>query len=116
MNDTNITLTVIVNIANLLGLIYNIPQMLHTYRIKSTGDISPLSVKLRILTSTIWIVYSIYLDLWDVLVSWTITFISAVFTGYYMWFYKKEEIEKEMVEISSEEDEIEKEVTMAINV
>lgn len=89
MDDTNIILTVIVNFANLLGLIYNIPQMWHTYKIKSTGDISPLSVKLRILTSAIWILYSIYLHLWDVLVSWAITFISAVFTGYFMWFYKK---------------------------
>lgn len=98
MDDTNIILTVIVNFANLLGLIYNIPQMWHTYKVKSTGDISPLSVKLRLITSVIWIVYSIYLKLWDVLVSWAITFISAVFTGYYMWLYKPTHIELEMTQ------------------
>lgn len=103
MDDTNITLTVIVNFANLLGLIYNIPQMYHTYKVKTTADISPLSVRLRILTSVIWIFYSVYRSLWDVLVSWIITFVSAVFTGYYMWVYKATQIHQELKEAETDD-------------
>ena len=46
-NETSadIVFAVLVNIANILGILYNIPQIVHTYRRKTAGDISALFLK-----------------------------------------------------------------------
>jgi uncharacterized protein with PQ loop repeat len=75
--------TILINIANVIGILYNIPQMIHTYRIKRADDISALFLNLRTLCSIIWIVYSIYYQLWYVLISFASSLISSLFISYY---------------------------------
>ena len=70
---------ILVWIANILGLLYNIPQIYHTYITKKVDDISTLSLILRFISSF----YCIYFNMLDVGISWYITFISSVLILYY---------------------------------
>lgn len=80
--NTPLALTVVWT-ANVLGLIYNLPQMYHTYVTKRVDDISTSSVILRLLSSVLWTGYCMYFAMWDVGVSWFITLISSVLIAYY---------------------------------
>ena len=70
-------------IANGLGLIYNLPQMYHTYRIKSVSEISTLSISLRFACSVMWCFYCSYYRMWDVGLSWALTLASSLQMIYY---------------------------------
>lgn len=74
---------ILVWIANILGLLYNIPQIYHTYITKKVDDISTLSLILRFISSLLWSFYCIYFNMLDVGISWYITFISSVLILYY---------------------------------
>ena len=86
-SSIDIFFSVLINIANVIGIIYNIPQMVHTYRRKKADDISALFLNLRTLCSAIWIVYSIYYELWYVLISFASSLISSLFISYYRFEY-----------------------------
>lgn len=84
-------------IANGMGLIYNLPQMYHTYQIQSVREISTLSVSLRFLSSLLWCVYCSYYHLWDVGLSWILTLLSSL----QMIYYKiRTRMMEEMMEIT----------------
>lgn len=74
---------ILVWVANILGLLYNIPQIYHTYQTKKVDDISTTSLVLRFISSLLWSFYSIYFNMLDVGISWYITFISSVLILYY---------------------------------
>ena len=74
-------------IANGIGLIYNIPQVYHTYKTKRANDISSYFLMLRLISSIMWIFYCSYFFMPDVLVSWIITGCSSVVVIYYKNFY-----------------------------
>jgi len=69
--------------ANSIGLIYNIPQIIHTYKRKKADDISSSFLILRFISSIMWTFYCIYFQMWDVGVSWTISLISTLLIMYY---------------------------------
>ena len=74
---------ILIWIANTLGLLYNIPQLYHTYITKKVDDISSLSLILRFISSLLWSFYCIYFNMLDIGISWYITFISSVLIIYY---------------------------------
>jgi MtN3 and saliva related transmembrane protein len=81
-------------IGNVINLFYNIPQMVKTYKTKSTKDFSPSFIFLRIFGNSIWVAYSIELSTFLFLLSNIVTVVSSVFIGYYKVFelynlYKK---------------------------
>lgn len=80
--DTPLAQTVVWT-ANVLGLIYNVPQMYHTYKTKKVDDISTSSIVLRLLSSILWTGYCTYFHMWDVGLSWFITLVSSLLIGYY---------------------------------
>lgn len=83
--DPNVPLSmnILLVIANVLNLIYNIPQMVHTYRRKSTRDLSTWFLFLRILGNLIWVVYSVYIANLLMLINNVVTVAASVFVGYY---------------------------------
>ncbi len=83
--DPNVPLSmnILLVIANVLNLIYNIPQMVHTYRRKSTRDLSAWFLFLRILGNLIWVVYSVYIANLLMLINNVVTVAASVFVGYY---------------------------------
>lgn len=82
--------------ANVLGIVYNIPQIYHTYQTKKVDDISTTSLIFRLISSVMWSFYCVYFSMWDVGVSWFITLSSSILIAYYKIF---QQIQKENVEM-----------------
>jgi len=62
--------TISLNTANVMGFVYSIPQMVKTWKTKSTRDIDTTGQVLRMMCSILWIAYCIRFRLVDVGVSW----------------------------------------------
>jgi|688.fasta_scaffold1290362_1 MtN3 and saliva related transmembrane protein len=73
-------------IGNIINLGYNIPQMMKTYKTKSTKDFSSIFLFLRVVGNSIWIAYSIELNTFLFLLSNIVTVASSVFICYYKVF------------------------------
>lgn len=82
-------------IANILNLVYNIPQMWKTYKLKTTRDISGWFLILRTITSILWILYSFYISNFQYLFASLITIIATLFVGYYKILEKNKEVNEE---------------------
>ena len=70
-------------IANLINIIYNVPQMVKTYKTKSTRDFSAWFIGLRIFGNIIWIEYAIEVDSLLMLINNIVTVVASIFIGYY---------------------------------
>ena len=83
--DPNVsdTMNVFLVIANIINLVYNLPQIYKTYKTKSTGDFSEWFLFLRIVGNVIWIPYSIEIGSTLMLVNTLVTVASSIFIGYY---------------------------------
>ena len=83
--DPNVSLTmnVFIIIANIINIIYNVPQMIKTYKTKSTQDFSETFLIMRIVGNSIWLGYSVEVDSFPMLFSNLVTIIATVFIGYY---------------------------------
>lgn len=83
--DPNVPLemNIMLIIANVINLIYNIPQMVQTYKTKSTRDFSSWFLLLRIIGNLIWVIYSIYIGNLLMLINNIVSVIASVFIGYY---------------------------------
>jgi MtN3 and saliva related transmembrane protein len=76
-------LDVLATIANILGIIYNLPQMYKTFKRKTTQDISFWFLSLRLLTSIIWVYYFSYLQDIQLIVANFVPLLASAFVGYY---------------------------------
>lgn len=83
--DTNVspTMNVFVIIANVINLCYNIPQIIKTYRTKSTTDFSSIFIFLRIFGNLIWIFYAMDIHNTQMLINNVVTVGSSLFIAYY---------------------------------
>ncbi len=83
--DANVSLTmnIFIIIANIINIIYNIPQMVKTYKTKSTKDFSEIFLLLRIIGNTIWLAYSIEVNSFLMILNNVVTIVASVFIGYY---------------------------------
>ena len=69
--------------ANIINLIYNIPQMLRTYRTKSANDFDIWFLGLRIFYNFLWILYGIELNSILVVINSIVTILATLFICYY---------------------------------
>ena len=76
-------------IANIINIIYNVPQVMKTYKTKSTKDFSGWFIFMRIFGNTIWFVYSIEINNIQMIINNIITVLSSVLLGYYKCFEYK---------------------------
>lgn len=76
-------------IANIISLIYNIPQVMHTIKSGKADDLSGIFLFLRLISGILWIIYSIYIFNSDILISWLITTVSSVILLYYKFIHHK---------------------------
>jgi len=83
--DPNVSLTmnIFIIIANIINIIYNVPQMVKTYKTKSTKDFSETFLIMRIIGNSIWLGYSVEVDSFPMLFSNLVTILATVFIGYY---------------------------------
>ena len=79
-------MTILVNIGNILSVVYNIPQMWRTHKLKKADDISSHFLWMRLSAGIIWSIYCIYYRMWYVIISWTTTIISTTQILYYKYY------------------------------
>jgi MtN3 and saliva related transmembrane protein len=84
----NLTMNVFLIIGNVINLIQNLPQVIKTYKTKSTRDFSTIFLVLRIIGNLIWIAYAIQINSILLIVNNTVTVLSTVF----IFVYKVREI------------------------
>ena len=70
-------------IGNVIALIYNIPQMVKTYKTKSTKDFSSIFLFMRVINNSIWLSYSIELGTFLFILANITAVIGSTFLGYY---------------------------------
>ena len=93
--NVNLTTNVFLVIANIINLVYNIPQIVKTYKSKSTKDFSGWFLSLRVVGNIIWVAYAIEVDSLLMLINNVVTVISSMFIGYYKILeYRIESYEK----------------------
>ena len=92
--DVSLTMNVFLIIANIINVVYNIPQMFKTYKCKSTKELSSWFLFLRIVGNIIWVGYAIEVDSMMMLINTIVTVIASIFISY----YKVLEIHKERME------------------
>ena len=94
MNNENpsveLFMTILVNIGNILSVVYNVPQMWRTYKIKKADDISSHFLWMRLSAGIIWSIYCVYYKMWYVIISWTTTIISTMQILYYKYYPRPE--------------------------
>ena len=84
MNENlSTTMNIFVIIANIINIVYNIPQMVTTYKRKTTKDLSSWFLFLRIIGNSIWMGYAIEVDSMMMLINNIITVFSSIFIAYY---------------------------------
>ena len=99
------SMNVFLVLGNIISLVYNIPQMVKTYKTKSTKDFSSTFLFLRVVNNSIWLAYSIELGTFLFLLSNITSVIGSLFLSYYKAFemyenYKKiEKIENMIIEL-----------------
>jgi uncharacterized protein with PQ loop repeat len=81
--NVSISMNIFLVIANIINLFYNIPQIIKTYKCKSTKDFSPTFLFLRIIGNSIWIAYSIEINSLLFLINNIVTVLASIFIGYY---------------------------------
>ncbi len=82
-NNVSLTMNIFLVIANIINLVYNLPQIIKTYKSKSTGDFSEWFLLLRFLGNLIWIGYAVEINSMLMLINTLVTVLSSLFIGYY---------------------------------
>jgi MtN3 and saliva related transmembrane protein len=77
------TMNVFLVIGNIINFVYNIPQVIKTYKTKSTKDFSPTFLFMRVVGNFIWLAYSIELQQFLFMLSNVVSVIAAIFISYY---------------------------------
>ena len=77
------TMNVFLVIGNIINFVYNIPQVIKTYKTKSTKDFSPTFLFMRVIGNCIWLAYSIELQQFLFMLSNIVSVIAAIFISYY---------------------------------
>jgi len=82
-DSVSYTMNVFLVIGNIINLVYNIPQMVKTYKTKSTKDFSSTFLFLRVIGNSIWLAYSIELNTFLFLICNVVSVGASVFISYY---------------------------------
>ncbi len=97
--DPNVskTMNAFIIIGNIITLCQNIPQVIKTYKVKSTKDFSSIFLLMRVSACIIWGAYSIEIESLMMLINNLITLSATGFISYYkikelIIDYKKQQI------------------------
>ena len=81
--NVNLPMNIFLVIANIINLVQNVPQVIKTYKTKSTKDFSGWFLLLRVTGNVIWTVYAIDVNSMLMVINNTVTIVSTSFIGYY---------------------------------
>ena len=100
-DSVSYTMNVFLVIGNVINLVYNIPQIVKTYKTKSTKDFSPTFLFMRVIGNCIWLAYSIELRAFLFILS----NIVSVFASIFICYYKVVELYEERYKFVKADDE-----------
>jgi uncharacterized protein with PQ loop repeat len=80
-HNVNTTMNVFLVIANIINLVYNIPQIVKTCKTQSTKDFSGWFLFLRVIGNSIWIAYAVELSSLLMLINNIVTVVSSLIIG-----------------------------------
>ncbi len=86
--NVNLTMNIFIIIGNFITVFQNVPQVIKTYKVKSTRDFSSIFLFMRLTACFIWGAYSIEINSLLMLINNLITLLSTMF----ICFYKMKEI------------------------
>jgi len=72
-------------VANIINIVYNIPQMVRTYKTKSANDFDVWFLGLRIFYNFLWILYGIEVNSMLVCLNSVVTILATAFVSYYKY-------------------------------
>jgi uncharacterized protein with PQ loop repeat len=100
-SQIDLFMTIFINIGNILSIIYNIPQMWRTYKLKKADDISSYFLWMRLASGIIWSIYCIYYKMWYVIISWASSIVSTIQILYYKYYpvYSQPELITDLNEV-----------------
>jgi uncharacterized protein with PQ loop repeat len=81
--NVNLPMNIFLVIGNIINLIQNLPQVIKTYKVKSTKDFSGWFLLLRIISNIIWTAYAIQISSLLMIINNLITIFSTMFISYY---------------------------------
>jgi MtN3 and saliva related transmembrane protein len=120
-DNVSATMNVFLVIGNVNNLIYNIPQIIKTYKSKSTKDFSTSFLCMRVFGNFIWLAYSIELRAFLFIISNIVSLFSSMFVCYYkiIDIYKLKESDNALIiynkVIENDDNEIDKEINDEID-
>lgn len=81
---------VLLIVANVINVVYNIPQIIHTYKTKSANDFDTWFIVLRIFYNVLWIMYGIDDDNMLIVLNSVVTIFTSGIIGYYKFWYVRD--------------------------
>ena len=81
--NVNLTMNIFIILGNIITVCQNVPQVIKTYKVKSTRDFSSIFLFMRITACFIWGAYSIEINSLLMLINNLITLSSTMFISYY---------------------------------
>jgi len=100
-SQIDLFMTIFINFGNILSIIYNVPQMWRTYKLKKADDISSYFLWMRLASGIIWSIYCIYYKMWYVIISWVSSIVSTIQILYYKYYpvYSQPELITDLNEV-----------------
>ena len=89
-------------IANIINIIYNIPQVVKTYKTKSTKDFSSWFIFMRIIGNTIWVAYAFDVNSIQLIINSLVTVLASLFIGYYKYLELRKEYREKRILLRNE--------------
>ena len=81
---------VLLIVANVINVVYNIPQIIRTYKTKSANDFDTWFIVLRIVYNILWIMYGIDDDNMLIVLNSVVTIFTSGIIGYYKFWYVRD--------------------------
>jgi MtN3 and saliva related transmembrane protein len=81
--NVDLTMNIFIIIGNFITVFQNVPQVIKTYKVKSTRDFSSIFLVMRLTACFIWGAYSIEINSLLMLINNLITLSSTMFISYY---------------------------------
>jgi MtN3 and saliva related transmembrane protein len=107
-DNVSTTMNVFLVIGNIINFVYNIPQVIKTYKTKSTKDFSSTFLFMRVIGNCIWLAYSIELKAFLFILSNIVSVISSIFISYYkvLEIHQNRLIAKDIILYNRMDDEL----------
>ena len=81
---------VLLIVANVINVVYNIPQLVRTYKTKSANDFDTWFIVLRILYNVLWVMYGIDDKNMLIVLNSVVTIFTTGIIGYYKFWYVRD--------------------------